>query len=414
MIRKLRKRFILLTVGSLFLVLAVTMGIANLLNYKNIVSRADALLSVLTENNGSFPAIVLPAVPVEGEAEEEFDHRRFSPETPFESRFFYAFLNEDGELTTSNTGRIAAIDTDTAMEYARQVWEGESSRGFMKQYRYMKAPSEEGTLIVFLDCSRDLQAVHNFMRNGFGVAVLILLAVFLLVYLLSGRMVKPVLEGYEKQKQFITDAGHELKTPLAIIDADTDVLEMEIGENEWLEDIRRQTGRLAVLTRDLIYLARMEEEDSHLQMVDLPFSDIVEETAQSFQSLAVAQQKSFIVQIQPMLMVHGDEKALRQLISILLDNALKYSGDSGNIRLRLEKQGKSVKLSVSNTTEEPIEKESLSHLFDRFYRGDKSRNSDKSGYGIGLSIAKAVVESHKGEICASTADGHSLMITAVL
>ena len=241
-----------------------------------------------------------------------------------------------------------------------------------------------------------------------------MVAVAVLVVLLSKMVMKPVQESYEKQKSFITDAGHEIKTPLTIIDADATILEMDCGEdNEWIKDIRAQVGRLSALTKDLIYLSRMEEEKPQVQMIDFPLSDVITETAQSFQSLAKVQDKTFTVEVEPMLNLCGDEKAITQLISILLDNALKYSDEKGTISLKAHSKGRSVCIEVYNTAEH-VEVSELGKLFDRFYRADKSRNSQTGGYGIGLSIAKAVVEAHKGRISASSADGKSLTITAIL
>ena len=241
-----------------------------------------------------------------------------------------------------------------------------------------------------------------------------MIAVAALVVLLSRMVMKPVQESYEKQKSFITDAGHEIKTPLTIIDADATILEMDCGEdNEWIKDIRAQVARLSSLTKDLIYLSRMEEEKPQVQMIDFPLSDVITETAQSFQSLARVQEKTFTVDVEPMLNLCGDEKAIAQLISILLDNALKYSDEKGTISLRAYAKGRSVCIEVFNTVEK-VDTSELGRLFDRFYRADKSRNSQTGGYGIGLSIARAVVEAHRGRITASSADGKSLLITAVL
>ena len=230
---------------------------------------------------------------------------------------------------------------------------------------------------------------------------------------LSGKIIKPVTESYEKQKQFITDAGHEIKTPITIIDADTEVLEMELGENEWLKDIQTQTKRLTSLTKDLILLSRMEEDKPQMTMIEFPFSDLVEETAQSFQALAKAQNKIFTITVQPMLALKGDEKTLRQLISILLDNALKYSPHSGVISLSLQKQMRNICLTVENTVES-LPAGNMDYLFDRFYRGDKSRNSKSGGYGLGLSIAKAIVSIHKGKIRIFSKDGSVLTVKVVL
>lgn len=236
----------------------------------------------------------------------------------------------------------------------------------------------------------------------------------ILLLLLSKRIVRPVAESYEKQKQFITDAGHELKTPLTIIGADADLAEMECGENQWIQDIRRQTQRLTELTQDLIYLSRVEEEGLSLQSIDFPLSDVAEEMAHSFLPLAQNQGKRLEIAVQPMLSFRGDEKSIRQLCSILLDNALKYSPQEGELLFRLEKQGKNILLSVSNTTSQPIKKEELCHLFDRFYRTDPSRNSQTGGYGLGLSIARSIVTAHKGKIRAESPQESVLTIQVTL
>ena len=404
MIRKLRIKFIIIAMSSIFAVIVLLMLLINLFNYSGMIEKSDRILDILIENGGVFPELNDP--------KEFFDKRRLSEETPYETRFFYVLLDKEGEVLDTDTGKIAAIDTKKAISYAKEVVNKEKDQDFIGQYRYRKKATKEGYLLVFLDCDRNMDSCWEFFITSCVVSVFGMFLVFLLIVIFSARAMKPVYESYEKQKRFITDAGHEIKTPLAIINADVDVLEMDVGENEWLEDIQKQTHRLAVLTKDLIYLAKMEEDNKNLQMIDFPFSDIVEETAQSFQALAISQNKTFLADIQPMLMLHGDENALRQLVSILLDNAVKYSGEAGKISLKLVKTGRSLRLSVSNTSE-PITKENISRLFDRFYRVDQSRNTMTGGYGIGLSIAQAIVKTHKGEIKADTKDGHSLIITAV-
>lgn len=203
------------------------------------------------------------------------------------------------------------------------------------------------------------------------------------------------------------------KPPLAIIQADTEVLALETGEeNEWIVDIQTQIKRLSTLTNDLIYLSRMEEEQGRQQFLPLPFSELVAEAAQAFQAVAKRQNKTLSVDVQPMLTLVGEEKSLVQLVSILLDNALKYSPEGGQIALRLSRQGKHLRLSVENTAE-VLSKELLENMFDRFYRGDASRNSGQGGYGIGLSIAKAVVQAHRGKLSAAAKGTDRLVITAL-
>ena len=416
MIKKLRHKFIAISVLSVFLVLAVIMSAINILNYSRVVRDSDAVLNVLAENDGQFP-----------KREGGFKHRErsrdwlfdelspeLSPELAYESRYFTVRMSAEGNVTSVDTGRISAVDTETAKEYAEELWESSRTSGFVSNYRFLKKDDCGDTVLIFLDCRSRISSFRSFLIYSILVSLAGMVAVAVLVLLLSKMVMKPVQESYEKQKSFITDAGHEIKTPLTIIDADATILEMDCGEdNEWIRDIRAQVSRLSSLTKDLIYLSRMEEEKPHVQNIDFPLSDVIIETAQSFQSLAKVQEKTFTVEVEPMLNLCGDEKAITHLVSILLDNALKYSDEKGTISLRAYSKGRSVCIEVFNTAEN-VDTSGLDRLFDRFYRADKSRNSQTGGYGIGLSIAKAVVEAHKGKITASSADGKSLTITAVM
>lgn len=404
MIKKLRLKLMFAAMLSLLIVLTLILGTAAVLNYRQILSTADMTLSLLAENGGRFPdSLFLNGNSPRGS-------RRFSPELPYESRYFSVSLSGDGTILLINTGKIAAVDSSTAADYAQKVAQRGRTKGFVGDYRYTVRSGDDQTQIIFLDCSRDLNGFRTFLIISGQVCVVGLIGVFLLLFILSGRIVKPFSENYEKQKRFITDAGHELKTPLTIIDADTEVLEMDFGENEWLRDIQTQTKRLADLTNSLIMLSRMEEEQGRTETITFPLSDVAEETLETFQTLARTHRKTLTGQIQPMISMSGDEKAIRRLISILLDNAVKYSQEEGRISLTLEKQKNLIRLSVFNTAQF-VSKESLPHLFDRFYRADQSRNSQTGGYGLGLSIAQAIVSAHRGRILASTTDEQSLLIT---
>lgn len=416
MIKKLRMKLIVASMVSLFVVLFIIMGIISVLNYRHLTADADRVLSVLQENDGKFPEMEeRPEDELPQELPKEQDVYRkkdnlLSPELPYESRYFSAKLDSEGNVITIDTGKIAAVDTSTGTEYAKKVWKDGSSKGFMGDYRYIVYTADAQTQIIFLDCGRNLNTFRNFVITSAAVSAVGLLSVLLLMIFLSAHIVKPFSENYEKQKRFITDAGHELKTPLTIIDADTEILEMDFGESEWISDIQNQTKRLTDLTNNLILLSRMEEEQTRLQIIEFCLSDMVEETADSFQALAKTQNKTLESNIQHMISMKGDEKNLSQLVTILLDNAVKYSGSEGRISLTLEKQKNTIRLSVFNTAD-AISREHLEHLFDRFYRTDQSRNSQTGGYGLGLSIAAAIVRAHKGKITASTEDEKSLKIT---
>lgn len=408
MIRRLRTKLVLAAMGSLLAVLAVILGAMHIYNYQGLLSDADRILALLADNQGRFPLLE------EDFNWEELGPRRRSPELGFESRYFSVLLDGAGEVLETDVGKIAAVDEAAAQAYAQQILSAQGDRGFLGDYRYLRVAEGENIRVLFLDYGGQMFNFRTTLFTSLGVSAVGLVAVFLLLLLLSRRIIRPVIEAQEKQKRFITDAGHEIKTPIAIIQADAEVLALENGEdNEWLRDIQTQIGRLSTLTNDLIYLSRMEEDHSRPPMTPLPFSDLVAETAQSFQALAVRQEKTFTLTIQPMLTVVGEGKSLMQLVSILLDNALKYSPPGGEIALTLDRQGKNLRLTVTNTAQ-GVTQELLENLFDRFYRGDASRSAKQGGYGIGLSIAKAVVQAHKGKISAARAGADGLRMTVLL
>lgn len=404
MIKKLRIKFIVISISSTILVLFIILGVINLLNYREAVNRSDVVLELLLDNQGRLSKDSYKIGRKKNAA--------ITPELSFESRYFSVFISDNGEIEEMDLGKIAAVDEETAEKYARKVQDLSEEKGFISNYRYAVENTSEGMRIIFFDCTRYMESFEQFLVTSIFVSAFGVAAVFALIVGLSKKAIEPVSASYEKQKQFITDAGHEMKTPLTIIDADTSILEMEYGDNEWLQDIQMQTKKMARLTNDLIYLSRMEESQK-LQMIDFPFSDVVLEVAQSFQNLAVVQNKKFTMNVEPMLNFYGDENAIRQLISILLDNAVKYSGENGEIRLSAEKKGRNINITVFNTADY-MKKENTEYLFDRFYRTDASRNSQTGGYGIGLSIAKAVTQAHNGRITASTEGEKSLQITVIL
>ena len=423
MIRKLRKKFIAAAIVAVFLVLLVLIGAINVLNYRSLVTEADGTLQILTENKGSFPRQMfreqdrpaeLPTPPNEGNAGPFNGRRGGNGELAYQSRFFTAWFSAEGSLSRVNLDNLASLTEEEAAALAESVYDAGRTKGFADEYRYGRTACDGETMLVVLNCQRELATFRGFLYASIGISLAGTLAVFLLLLVFSGRIVRPIAESYEKQKQFITDAGHELKTPITIIRADADVLESELDvENEWITDIRRQTGRLAELTEDLIYLSKMEEENPALQMQEFSLSELVDETARSFQALARSKGKSFSASVAPDLHVSGDEKALAKLVSILLDNAMKYSPENGTVDLTLEKAGRNARLSVKNDAQ-TMEKGNADRLFERFTREDRSRHSGSGGFGLGLAIAKAVVEAHKGTIHAQSEDGASLTVTAEL
>ena len=460
MIRKLRKKFILAAMVAVFLVLSLLIGAINVLNYRSMVIEADSTLDILAQNNGSFPgqmfrpedlpADIAPppqdvntppqdmpsppqgaeappqgmAAPPQDMAPPEDGWNGPFPDRPgnfgelaYQSRYFTARFDSAGACTAINLDNLASLTEDEARVLAETVYAQGREKGFADSYRYRRTETEaEETLLLFLNCEREIWTFRSFLYASIGISLGGIAAVFLLLLLFSGQIVRPIAESYEKQKRFITDAGHELKTPITIIQADADVLESEMEEpegNEWIADIRRQTRRLTELTADLIYLSKMEEENRPQETQVFSLSELVEETAQSFQAIARSQEKEFTLSVTPGLEMVGDEKAVAKLVSILLDNAMKYSPAGGTVTTMLERAGRNARLTVRNSTEE-MEKGNADRLFERFTREDRSRNSETGGFGLGLAIAKAVTETHRGKIHAESEDGASLTVTAEL
>ncbi len=387
MLNRIRIKFITLSMTALFVLLFVIIAGMNVVNYRTIIGEADSTLFMLSENKGKFP-------PFAGKELPPF----MSQETPYETRYFSMVMSHNKELIDADISRIVEVDVKKAYEYAISVMKMEEESGFIEQYRYISQKENGLQRITFLDMGRKMYSYQTFLKTSIVIGVLGYIGFFLVIVIFSRKIVRPVAESYEKQRRFITDAGHEIKTPLAIIKADVDVLEMDWGENEWLEDIQKQAKRLAGLTNDLVYLSRMEEEEKDMQMIEFPFSDVVQETVSSFQALTKTQNKYLQCTIPPLMSLTGNEKAIRQLINILIDNAIKYSPEKGLIFVDAKKQGKNLILSVFNTTQTPVPKEKLDMIFERFYRLDDSRSTMTGGYGIGLSVAKAIVSAHNGKI----------------
>lgn len=408
MIRKLRTRFIASAMISVFLVLFILMSLINIMNYINLINEADYTISLIAENGGTFPS----EYKISNENESRIRHRRpeISPELPYRARFFSTRYNSDGELIFTDLRRIASLNEDDAIKLSKTVYLSNCEKGFVQNFRYLRQNKNEECILVFLDCFSEINTFRKALLMSSTISLIGFAAVFVLILIFSKRIIRPISESYEKQKRFITDAGHELKTPITIINADADVLEAELLEsNEWLDDIRKQTSRLTRLTNDLVYLSKMQEDDAKVLKSVFSISEIAADTCQSFYAVAISKNKKFAYSIQPDLLMLGDEQAITKLLTILIDNAIKYSPEGGIIRLNVKKDGKTILIHAYNTTDN-IEKGSANYLFDRFYRTDASRNSETGGFGLGLSVAKAVVEAHRGKISAVSEDGNSLSV----
>ncbi len=390
------------------MLLSVIIVSSSLLSFRELKETADNIISALT-------IVKDPLFDSTGRPRPQIDlPPSISLETPYESRYFIVTLSEtDESVLNVNIENIVSVSSDTAVELAYSALDHDKTEGFLEDFRY-NIIREDGTITIV--CLEYSQYLANFRTSTLYTCIISLVCfavVVVLLILFSGNLVKPLAESDAKQRQFITAAGHEIKTPLTIIDADAEVLSMDLGENEWLQDIQLQTQRLARLTNDLIRLSRMDEGNEQFQMIDFPVSDIVAETASSFQNLAHGNGLELICNVQPDLSLNGDESAIRQLVSILLDNAIKYGNNNAPITLSLSLQVPGICLYVSNAADS-VTQEQMGRFFDRFIRTESSRNSEKGGYGLGLAIAKSIVEAHKGKISVSSTGPGLIQVTVLL
>ena len=412
MIYKLQRRFVLICTVSVLSVVALVFGVIVALNISSLNRNMDTLADQISAGGGRFPGSFNDGfkpdkLPPQNDPNFDF----IGPETPFSTRHFTVMFDDNGNVFQTFTDSIYAIDKKQAIAYAEEVLDSDHARGWISNYRYKVFSTDFGFGVVFVDGGMNRSAtVHSIAIAGVVLLACAIL-VLALILLLSKRAVKPIAESYEKQKQFITDAGHELKTPLTLILANLDIAESELGKNEWLDDIRSEGHRMTELVNQLVALSRMDEENHTLNLSNVALGRMVADTVSEFEPLAVSRGKTIGANIDTDIIYHGDEALLRRLVGILMDNAIKYCDHGGDIALTLHR-GRRIALTVENTYAAVGELE-LNRLFDRFYRADKARTF-KGGYGVGLSMAKAIVENHKGEITVYKKDNTHIGFKVVL
>lgn len=419
MIKRLQRKFVLIVAVCLFIVEVLIIGVINIINIRSVNSENDNLMQMIAENDGKIPDFFkhddkMRRQPSEPEDIPKKFRNNFNEETKYQTRFFTVDFNKNGDVCGVNTGHIAAVDSEQAVNLAKDVLDSGKTKGTTDNYMYSVSEQSNGKTVIFLDIRQGLHNKNRFMLISVLVAAAGYVITCVLVIIFSKRAVKPVIESYEKQRRFITDAGHELKTPLAIISANTEVIEMTSEESEWTASIKNQVTRLDGLVKQLLQLSKMEEDDVKLVFSDFDMSSAVEQAAQPFEAVAKTREKTLLLDVQSDVVMHGDENAIKQLTAILADNAVKYADKGSQIKVSLTKSqsGRHALLSVSNICAEPPK--DTDKLFDRFYRSDEARargDEKTGGYGIGLSIALAVTQSHKGRIECKV-DGNTVTFTA--
>ncbi len=406
MTKTLKKRFIIFTMTAvscllLFIVLAI-----NSLNWMMLDRQSDTVLETLVDADGMFQKM------------------KFNPPPPFSrpldmdrmrsSRFFIVRSDESGNVIDANVEQIYSIDQTTAKSYALKVLKTGKEYGRIDGYKFAVKLMGSDQLIFFMDISEQSESFYTVLFVTTAIAILCWVVLLIIVILLSGRVIRPVLVGMEKQKQFITNAGHEMKTPLAIIQSNNDTMALIHGENKYNVHIRNQTKRLNVLMSNLLTLAKLDEEIP-LPTETVNVSNVTKELLPVYAEEAQTRTIDFKAQIEQDVMIQVNKESYRQLMTILLDNALKYTPDGGMICLSIAKKGKGVEIIEENTCDPSLEP-NPERLFERFYRGDAARTQKKedSGYGIGLSAARAICENFNGSLKAEYSSDKSIRFVARL
>lgn len=400
---KLRKKFIYFSVGIIAIVLLSIMAFVNVTNFYNLKRSSDELLKTLVENNGVMPSFKLN----DNSKEEKTVYLK-----NFSNRFFTVKTDNKKNVITVNTDDVFFTSASEAVEYAKDVLSSGKSRGYYGGFKYVVENTENGKLIAFVDVVKDFDVFYSNLGNSVVISFFVLGFVTFFSFVLSKKAVAPMVQAYEKQNAFITDASHELKTPLAIINTSTDVLEMESGESKWTGNIHKQVNRLNGLIGNLISLTKLEESDD-LDRLEFSLSDTLDDCVMDVKDYALSLDKNIVTDIEKDISFKGDEKLIRQVIGILLDNAIKYAREKSDINVKLTKQNKKIVFTVENEADN-LEIKNYNILFERFYRADSSRNSKTGGYGIGLSIAQSIVLKHKGKISADSFDGERIVFTVKL
>lgn len=386
MVKRLKRKFILVAMTSVFCVLAAILIALNAVNYTKIARDADGVLNILYQNDGRFP---LPHV-----GEYSGAGFKMSEETPYETRYFTVKFVENGTIII-DVKNIAAVTAEGAAELAKNVASSKKTSGYSGSYRYLSA--DDGRFVLFVDCTRQINTANEFLVAGLIISGVGLLAVFVLCLLLSGLAVKPIAAGYERQKRFITDAGHELKTPLTIISANNELIEMSLGETQETRGIAKQVEKMTAMVKNLTLLAKISETNALPNKCDFSLSGALLDTADIFRPSLEAGGRTFNECIAEDMCINGDEQLIRRVFSIIFDNAAKYA--RSYINLNAFKEGRNVVIELENDAD-GITDGKLDCCFERFYRGEYARASTVGGNGIGLSAAKAIIDMHGGEITA--------------
>lgn len=410
MIKQLQKKFVVSAMLAISVLLIVVLGGINIFNGISAKRQTDNLLSTLAQVENSAITLMLPEV----KDSWNFFSSVVTQDDTLGAIYFVVRADNYGNVWSVDTTHISSVDMEEAINYTKQIYNKSDNIGSIGRFKYMMIPTvgNLGKTYIFLDITKQVSNVWQVLFLSIGVGVLCWFAMLLLVVLLSKKAIRPIASNIEKQKQFVTDAGHEIKTPLAIIMANTDAMELCYGENKYSKNIRNQIFRLKDLTQDLLTLAKMEENSEKVKEW-FSMTDLVEETLDQFVENIVKKNVVLQKNVQMNLNIKSDRGQIQRLLSILMDNANQYVSENGTIEVALQQSNKMLVFVISNTADN-LRQLQLDKIFDRFYRGDDARTQKSGGSGIGLSSALAIVQAQKGQITAQTQDYEKIIFTIKL
>ncbi len=401
MIKKLRIKIVIVITAILTLAVVAIMTAINIVSQSNNQGQIESRLQRIAGNDGFMPV--------------EYDD--IDPYHDAQSGYMDSFsiqLNYFYEVRKVILSRDIVVQQDVIIDYANKALRSGNKIGELGSYAFLVQSKPYGKIIVFMDVKPYQQANENLFFTTLIIGLSAIIIFFIISVILASWLVKPVKITFDKQKLFISNASHELKTPLAVISANTDVLEAEIGDNKWLGYIRSESERMSELVNELLCLARLDDKSGHkLNMTELDLTNLVLQTALPFESTVFEMGKRLNVEAQPGVTAKCDESSIKHVLTILIDNAVKYSDDNGEISVKLYTRSNKKIIEVYNTGE-GVPKDKLNKIFERFYRQDEVRNSKSGGYGLGLAIAKSSVEAHGGKIFADSESGSWIRFTVIL
>ena len=389
--------------SAVILVISIIMVAINIFNFNEVKKYSDGLLDTIVYDRAFFEREKddnpPPMEPQEGGIFNPAFRR--SMETPFETRYFTVYYGSD--TRNINLDHIASVDCEKATEYFEEALKSGKENGYIDNFRYkVVEKNDDDVMVAFVDCSRQIMSAESFLKISIVVSLAAIGVVFIGVFFISKRVVAPIVKSYERQKQFITDASHELKTPLTIISANNELVEMEYGENQSTKAINKQVIRMNSLVKNMSMLSKIDET-SRLEKKEFSLTDALIDNIEAFKPSIEG--KDLELDIKDDVKVYADENLVRQMIAILLDNARKYS--LTRIKIELTKAQKA-SLVITNDCSN-ISEVDLKKVFDRFYRDSTARAQKEDGSGIGLAIAKEIVTLHNGEILAQNDNGDFLI-----